>query len=189
MTTFRWLHLTDFHQKCTSHYLWPNVRERVYEDLKKVYDRTGAWDLVLFTGDLTFSGYPEEFTLVDHMLNDLWEQFNALGFKPQLLTVPGNHDLIRPIKKTPAVRMLTDYFADIQQEFWGGEEPDCQRVIDEAFANYSKWWQALPYLPDINVRPQGSRTLKRPHIPGDFACTLERWGQARHCRAIEVDRA
>ena len=59
MTIFRWLHLTDFHQTQHLHYLWPTVREQVYEDLKRVYDKTGSCDLVLFTGDLIFEGrYP-----------------------------------------------------------------------------------------------------------------------------------
>ena len=63
-----WLHLTDLHwgmrqQKS----LWSSVREEFYRDLKRVFEKTGAWDLVLFTGDLTQYGKTEEFDGLDRM--------------------------------------------------------------------------------------------------------------------------
>jgi hypothetical protein len=57
MTVLSWLHLTDLHQGMTDQdWLWPTTRRALFDDLAKVHDHAGPWDLVLFTGDLTQRG-------------------------------------------------------------------------------------------------------------------------------------
>ena len=86
MTTFNWLHFTDLHCGMPDQpWRWPNVREIVFEDLEKLHDKCGDWDLVLFTGDLTFSAQPEQFEQATSVLNALWEQFDKLGCENPLL--------------------------------------------------------------------------------------------------------
>ena len=104
--SFSWLHLTDFHQGMRDQdWLWPGVKEIFFEDLKRLHDKSGSWDLVLFTGDLTQRGSAEEFEKLDRLLVQLWDYFAQLGSSPKLLAVPGNHDLVRPNAKEPAVRL------------------------------------------------------------------------------------
>jgi 3',5'-cyclic AMP phosphodiesterase CpdA len=97
MALFRWLHLTDLHHGMPDQRRrWPNVREIFYEDLAAMHDRSGPWDLVVFTGDLTQRGSAEEFDALSETLDDLWVYLGRLGSVPRLLAVPGNHDLVRP---------------------------------------------------------------------------------------------
>ncbi|MBK8180994.1 MAG: metallophosphoesterase [Planctomycetes bacterium] len=81
--------------------LWPNVEEQLYEDLSRLHDRCGPWDLALFTGDLTQRGSPSGFAALDDVLGALWDTCAPLGSDPRLFTVPGNHDLARPDPRRP----------------------------------------------------------------------------------------
>jgi len=101
MSTFRFLHLTDLHLGMIGQVrLWPNVEERFLADLKLLRDRVGPWDLVLFTGDLTQRGISAEFAALEQLLLKLWASFKEWGFTPELLAIPGNHDLVRPKDET-----------------------------------------------------------------------------------------
>jgi predicted MPP superfamily phosphohydrolase len=117
------------------------VREIFFEDLKKLHDKCGPWDLVLFTGDLTQRGSAEEFQKVDELLQQLWEYFQQLGSSPILLAVPGNHDLVRPAQKTAAVRTLIKWEqnADIHDEFWENDTSEYRQVVTQAFVPYTKF--------------------------------------------------
>ena len=119
MSKFTWLHLTDLHRgmKVQEH-LWSNVRDKFFDDLKRLHAQIGHLDAVLFTGDLVRSGAADEFNQLSKLLDKLWEHFDKLGLNPILLAVPGNHDLVRPSTKAPAVRLLTKWqeFPEIHQE-------------------------------------------------------------------------
>jgi len=66
MTYVSWLHLTDLHRGMKEQrWLWPGVRGIFFDDLKKLHEKCGPWDLVLFTGDLTQRGSAEEFQKVN----------------------------------------------------------------------------------------------------------------------------
>ena len=94
MTTFRWLHLTDLHLGMPGQAsLWPNVEEIFLNDLDFLRKQVGPWDMVLFTGDLTQRGIKLEFDEVDKLLQKFWSRFKEWGFTPELLAIPGNHDL------------------------------------------------------------------------------------------------
>ena len=45
----------------TQSWLWPGVKDFFLDDLNRLYERCGPWDLVLFTGDITQHGLPDEF--------------------------------------------------------------------------------------------------------------------------------
>ena len=170
MKCFSWLHLTDLHRgMAEQRWLWPSVKEIFFEDLKRLHDKCGPWDLVLFTGDLTQRGSVEEFQEVNELLGQLWERFGKLGSKPKLLVVPGNHDLVRPNEKKPAVRLLKQWndYQDIQKEFWDDEESDYRRIVTEAFKNYVAWWDKQPYK---------AKGLTPGILPGDFSVSIEKDG-------------
>ncbi|MBD2457077.1 metallophosphoesterase [Nostoc sp. FACHB-87] len=168
--SFSWLHLTDLHQGMREqHWLWPGVREIFFADLKRLHDKCGPWDLVLFTGDLTQLGSAQEFEKLDQLMKELWDFFDKLGSSPKLLAVPGNHDLVRPNKKDPAVRLLQQWLnlPDIQEEFWEDAESPYRQVVTKAFENYIIWWENQTFKP---------KDLKLGTLPGDFSATIEKEG-------------
>ncbi|MFZ4698828.1 MAG: TIR domain-containing protein [Candidatus Methylumidiphilus sp.] len=171
MTTFSWLHLTDFHfglkgQDC----LWPNLRQPFLDDLAELHELTGPWQAVLFTGDLVQQGKSEEFRAMQKdVLDRLWQRLDELGSGDAvLLAVPGNHDLFRPNPKedNPAVDALLDEdgFQRISPKFWDNPVGTYRRVITDAFAAYSEWWNGAPHR---------AKNLTTGILPSDFACTLE----------------
>ncbi|MCP4702116.1 MAG: metallophosphoesterase [Gammaproteobacteria bacterium] len=163
MTNFNWLHLTDFHLGMEDHAcLWPGMKERFFEDLKRLGDKCGQWDLVLFTGDLTHSGEAAQFKKLDKLLS-------KLPGNPLLLAVPGNHDLERPARKDPSVRLLQEWdkHPDIQKEFWKDPNSPYRQIVTNAFKNYTDW--------------QKAHTAKLRHyrsgmLPGDFSVTIKKQG-------------
>ncbi|HEX2572793.1 MAG TPA: metallophosphoesterase, partial [Polyangia bacterium] len=170
-TSIGWLHWTDLHM---GHELGRpflhNVEEELLADLARLHKKAGPWDAVLFTGDLTQQGKPEEFQALDQFLGRLWTHLETLGSRPVLIAVPGNHDLMRPTKPLPAaVRALRNWHGDheLQRDFWSNASGEYRQVIDAAFAPYSAWWLHHPRAPQE----------RRPGLlPGDHAVTLERNG-------------
>ena len=91
MTALTILHLTDLHRGLGGYakVIYPNVEQILLEDLKRMHERTGPWDLVCFTGDLVQSGGGQdgkEFEQLNETLGRFWDEFGKLGSKPQLLT-------------------------------------------------------------------------------------------------------
>lgn len=167
MTSLNLLHLSDLHQGVQGQaWLWPNVREQVYDDLRKLHERSGPWDIVLFTGDLTQRGNKEQFDALGVTLAGLWNHFASLGSTPVLLAVPGNHDLVRPPPKHPTVKAMATWEDDseVREDFWRDQESPYRAIVGDAFAPYGAWTE--------------SHTLPRPKeyaaglLPGDFAATV-----------------
>jgi internalin A len=172
MNAFNWLHLSDLHFGLGGQApLWPNVRSVFFDDLARIHEKSGPWHAVLFTGDLVQSGKADEFAqLEDKVLVSIWKKLGELGSAGAvLLTVPGNHDLLRPAahKPTAALRQLSrkDGFAEIAGEFW--DEPNCEyrEIIAEAFQNYQSYTTGALYRNGV--------TLKPGLLPGDFAASLD----------------
>lgn len=171
--TFNWLHLSDVH---VGHgpfaWQWPAMKSYFFEDLKQVYEKTGGWDLVIFSGDLTQQGKKEEYLLLTKLLEELWEAFDKLGSRPQLFTVPGNHDLVRPNVVDPHVMALSQWWntdgksAAIRNDFWTNPDSSYRRFIGKMFRNYLEWVNSLTETKIPLLR--GAPGL----LPGDSAATL-----------------
>lgn len=96
MARVSWLHLSDLKMGPRgSRLTLPEAREELERDLRYLHGRCGPWDFVFITGDLTETGRVREFALLDDTLKSLWSYLQGLGSNPILLTVPGNHDLLR----------------------------------------------------------------------------------------------
>ena len=163
---FSWLHLTDLHFGLRGQrHLWPNLRGPFLDDLAALHDRCGPWDAVFFTGDLTQQGEADEFAKMQtEVLDRVWEKLTELGSGDAvLLAVPGNHDLCRPKAADPAARWLIKSFDEIAEEFWEKPAGPYGKVITDAFAAYTEWWQGAPRRP---------AELTPGLLPGDFAVTL-----------------
>ena len=173
MTSFGWLHLTDLHMGMAQQpSLLPKVKDRFFDSLKLLFEKSQPWDLVVFTGDLTQRGSQEEFKRFDEFLNELWNTLEALGAgQPSLVAVPGNHDLVRLENPNFPTKLLTttwDSDADLRKEFWSNAESDLRRTINTAFQNYVEWWEHTQFKPPIN---EGL-------LPGDFSATIDKEGGA-----------
>ncbi len=186
---FNWLHLTDLHFGLAGQeQLWPNIREAFFEDLRRLHDRTGPWDAVLFTGDFVQRGDRKEYERLDaEVLGPLWEQLRKLGSgEAVLLAVPGNHDLVRPIgpkdtrKPTAAEKFLLkpELFMEVADDFWSDPLSEYRQVVNVAFENFIEWLErCLIPQPRINTGL----------LPGDFAVTLETSDQKRRIGVLGLN--
>lgn len=185
---FSWLHLTDMHFGLSGLApRWPNIRERFFEDLDAAFQASGPWDAVIFTGDLVQSGDAAQYErLNSDVLAPLFkriDELNAVYIEtlkkkktdrepqvklPVLLTVPGNHDLVRPSQSppSPALRLMlnTQGFREIEGELLGTAASEYRDVIGRAFANFNQWSGAARHRPD---------NLVRGLLPGDFSACLK----------------
>ena len=169
MPVLNFLHLTDLHFGLSGQKtLWPNTGDAFYDDLQRLRKRAGPWQVVFFTGDLVQQGREDEFdALNDWILDPLWKQFDQLGCNPILLTVPGNHDLVRPTMRDTATSALLkpDKFQAIAEDVFDDKRGSVHRkAIHTAFANYRRWWAGRV----------GSAGLQFGEglMPGDFSVTL-----------------
>jgi 3',5'-cyclic AMP phosphodiesterase CpdA len=102
-------------------WLWPNVKKAFTDDLRELFDRAGPWDLVLFTGDLAQSGTRHDYQELEGLLDKLWEEFAALGCRPTLIAIPGNHDVKWPDPLKPeAIALRSGWWsnANLRDAFW-----------------------------------------------------------------------
>jgi len=148
MPQINWLHLTDLHMGMRDQkHLLPAIKDRFKADLKTLHNKSGPWDLVVFTGDLTQRAAPEEFKQLDAFLDELWHWFAELGSNPRLVAVPGNHDLVRPDAGLLEVMLLGHWKDDqkLRDLFWSTPTSPCRQIVDAAFANYKAWWEKTPH--------------------------------------------
>jgi predicted MPP superfamily phosphohydrolase len=175
MTALTILHLTDLHRGLGGYagFIYPHVEGLLLNDLKSMHDSTGPWDLVFFTGDLVQSGGGKdgkEFEQLQETLGRLWDEFRTLGSNPQLLTVPGNHDLRWPDAGQAAVKLLKQWrrHPEVQTSFWEDAKSEYRTVVDEALHLYKTWEEGNPFR---------SISVQRGLLPGDFCVSFEkaRW--------------
>jgi predicted MPP superfamily phosphohydrolase len=167
-----WLHLTDLHQGMSgTSWLWPNVMAALFDDLARLHDLCGPWDLVLFTGDLTQRGSPDEFKKLDATLERLWRRFEQLGSQPRLITVPGNHDLKRPDDFDPYVLALSQWHENPRLRDHVFDEKNgvaYRERLAQTFAAYTAWVESCPW----HVRDR----RKLGVMPGDSSYSLSLHG-------------
>jgi len=171
MTEFCWLHLTDLHLGASDEDReWPFVQSDFFEDLLAMHKRTGPWDLIAFTGDLTFSGDVEQFNRVDKFLREMATLLKDQGASPlpYFLAVPGNHDLQRLPEddKSPILKLLTTTQDNQfwEKDFWNSEYLE---FLHKRFANYKNWAKRAKHRFRVPECQPGT-------LPGDFVATIEK---------------
>jgi len=170
------IHLSDLHVGMSPQgWMWPTVKKAFLEDLRRLLGKTGAVNLVIFSGDLTQTGATEEYEALTQILQEIWDVMRVCGSDPWLFPVPGNHDLVRPRTSAAAFKALSRWWNDgeLREDFWReGDDNEYQALVEEAFAHYEAWTESLSKasirLPD----------LKSGRLPGD-ACTCVTIGEAR----------
>lgn len=153
---FNIIHLSDLHMGMNGlRWMWPALKAQFFSDLRQQYQKTGPWDLVVFSGDLTQRASPQEYADLTAALSELWGVFNELGCTPKLFVVPGNHDLHRPqtIDAHALALGLWWQTPQIHQDFWENTASDYRRTVTTAFDAYTSWigsldGSAIPVLKD-----------------------------------------
>ncbi|MCQ1775260.1 metallophosphoesterase [Neorhizobium galegae] len=164
------LHLSDLHVGMFSQeYLWPNLKDAFFKDLDHLHRLAGAWDAVLFSGDFAQKGLDEEFEEALVRIKDIWDCFSRLGFQPELICVPGNHDIKRPDPKEPEVKVLKNWFEerDIWEGFFAEPYDRYRKTSVDALAGYTRFLRALA---DSGV-PMAA--TKPGLLPGDQMARLQ----------------
>lgn len=176
MASINWLHLTDLHDgEPLEKRLWPNVEQKFTDDLARLHQANGGWDVVFFTGDLTNRGTPADFERLGKTLGELWGEFRKLGCDPVLLAVPGNHDLVRPDEDALAVKLLKkwdDNLEEFRRDFWTTGKKEYRDLVKEAFAPFVKWYEGWRTAHPHPVYD----SWKAGVLPGDFSTTIEKEG-------------
>ncbi|MCP4351843.1 MAG: AAA family ATPase [Desulfobacterales bacterium] len=164
---FNWLHLTDFHMTSSARFHELIIEKTFFEDLRRLHDKCGPWDLVFASGDLTQHGKVDEFERLDEFLERLWKCFENMGSEPKLLAVPGNHDIFRPNIKYPVMQLfqLWDNDLEIQTDFWENAKSPYRRLVTSAFKNYVAWWASQPFK---------AEKVSTGILPGDFSVTIKK---------------
>lgn len=170
MSTFTWLHLTDFHHGMVgSPRLWPAQKQAFFDDLRDLVPKVGGVDAIFFTGDLVQRGSKKEFDGFSLELDGLRAVLSELRCDPKFFCVPGNHDLERPRQDTAALREIWNSGlreAAVRDDLFGASEKpgEHRRCITQAFKQYSNWWRRAVL--------SGLASAQTGRLPGDFACEL-----------------
>jgi predicted phosphodiesterase/tetratricopeptide (TPR) repeat protein len=126
-------------------WMWPSLRDKIHEDLRYLIKKHESWDVVVFSGDLTQKGTPEEYEVLNEIVKELWQIFNEYGFNPKLFCVPGNHDLVRPDSIDPTGLTLSRWWDldALRSDFWGSKGDSYRQTVGSYFANYTDWLAGL----------------------------------------------
>ena len=168
--SFRWLHLSDLHAGVEGHsWLWPGLKSKFLEDLRRVHAKAGDWDLVVFSGDLTQRGAASEYDKVTEALQEIWALHKEIGFSPTLVAIPGNHDLARPGTSKSQALVLKDWWnqKDAKKETLTDPNSEYRQLLRDAFAGFTDWKAAAGAsgLPFAEETPG--------LFPGDFSASIE----------------
>ncbi|WP_171048888.1 metallophosphoesterase [Sulfitobacter sp. BSw21498] len=140
-TGFRWLHFSDIHVGASGlEDMWPRFKTLLLDDLENLQNRTGPIDLVVFSGDLVQFGAASEFEAFDEILRDILDHIDQFQDRPQVLTVPGNHDLQRPKSSSAEAIALSQYWKNdaLRGEFWA-EGSQYRTFIGQCFEQFMVW--------------------------------------------------
>ncbi|MFE8597103.1 metallophosphoesterase [Archangium violaceum] len=174
MARLGWLHLSDLLiGPRGSRLLQPEYREALEQDLRKLHARSGPWDLVLISGNLTLTGSVREFELLDSTLDSLWKYLNSLGSDPSLLVVPGSSDFRKlKVSSQERTRNAEPQAASVRKAFQRSGTGSLEQIVWDALTPFSDWFNAWRHA---HSSPR-LQTFRKGLLPGDFAATLSTKG-------------
>ena len=88
-----WLHVSDFHFRGGDPYDRDVVLRALIKSVKDFREKGRKPDLIFATGDVAYSGKPEEYKLATKFFDDLLKAADL--DRDRLFVVPGNHDVDR----------------------------------------------------------------------------------------------
>lgn len=125
MTRLAIVHLSDFHIRTTNDYVEGSTLDSLIRDVKgELRDYRPDNTFVAVSGDLTFSGTKDEFSLVSRFIGNLKSSIQPSG----ILLSPGNHDLHwEDHKKWTANKMVMEQLMN--------KAPNCIGYAEQLFEN------------------------------------------------------
>ena len=93
MRSIRWLHISDFHLRESETWSQDAVLAAMLNDIRRRVAEGPAFDFILATGDLAFSGQEAEYVLFETFIDDLAAATSLA--RDKIFCVPGNHDIDR----------------------------------------------------------------------------------------------
>lgn len=162
------LHLTDIHfalNRQTA--VMAAIRQEFMSDLRYLLESLGPVDLIIFSGDLAYSGEFDQYVVAERFFQELGQVLlDKTGRAPALFSVPGNHDVDRKELGLAALpKMLERMWDDVEYDFWGADADGLRQLVRDGFGAYSAWWQS-PGL------PTGSSSIEGL-LPGDHVASLQ----------------
>lgn len=143
-----WLHISDLHVRSGDSYDRHVVFRALVSSVRRFRERDGRTpDLVFATGDITYSGKPEEYVIATEFLDQL---LDAAGLgRQRLYVVPGNHDVDRVVglqltRELGSRTAADDYF-----------HPDTPKLhLTQKLRAFLRWHQE--YFDGIHAMPENS---------------------------------
>jgi predicted MPP superfamily phosphohydrolase len=132
-----WLHISDLHMRPSNVVDSDIVLEKLLEDVEKCIQKDSLQPgFIILTGDISYSGKPEEYEVAQKFLDKLLK-ISDLG-KDRIFIVPGNHDVDRGMITT-AARIIADSINN-RDSINGILASDVDRAfILQRFHNYKKF--------------------------------------------------
>ncbi|MFA5962508.1 MAG: metallophosphoesterase [Sphingomonas sp.] len=168
-STFRWLHFSDIHVGMSAlPRLWPRSATLLLDDLETAHRKAGGFDCLIFSGDLVQRGEAAEFDAFDEIIDRILARLGDLGPKPSLMTIPGNHDLVRPDPLNPAALALAQYWSQssLRERMWDADQPYLA-FLKSVFEAYSGW-RARAISRGVHLAPAVEGLL-----PGDASYVIQ----------------
>jgi formylglycine-generating enzyme required for sulfatase activity/predicted MPP superfamily phosphohydrolase len=120
MSLITWIHISDLHLEPAGHY---NANVVLTPLLRDIADRRAedglSPDFIVATGDITYSGQPEEYAVAEQFFDELLEVTRVP--KERFFVVPGNHDVDRR-----AISMLAERATSVIRD-----REDSHRVLSD----------------------------------------------------------
>ena len=135
--TITWLHLSDLHFRIGSQYDSRIVLNALLRDVADMMHGKGlSPNFIAITGDISFSGNPDEYQQAKEFLDDLLESTGLT--KERLFVVPGNHDVDRSVISTStlsAAAASTLQDRKMVNHFLGN--PSDRKLVFQRLRNYA----------------------------------------------------
>jgi predicted MPP superfamily phosphohydrolase len=168
-TSLRFIQFSDMHVGMAElQERWPRSDYVLSSDLDRLIKRTGGCDLVVFSGDLAFSGVAEQYDEFVTKYLRIASRLRELGAEPKLIVVPGNHDLARPDPMDPPAYALSQYWRDnaIRDTFWA-DDSRYRDFVTQVFDSFTAFQSQL-VGDGLHVKP-----VRRGQFPGDASYSIE----------------
>jgi predicted phosphodiesterase len=162
--SIRWLHVSDVHERLRDDVHRVGMYDAIVQN---VIERREKPNLLFFTGDLAFSGAPDQYELLkERFLDPLRE---VLPADCPILTVPGNHDVDRKRGVNPRIwmadpeeqRVFQQVDAEGRQKRADMILPRLEgyRALEQSLGAWDEDWLASDRGMAFTVREIGGRRL------------------------------
>ncbi|MGD0953802.1 MAG: metallophosphoesterase [Methanotrichaceae archaeon] len=137
MGSFTWLHISDLHFRISQAWDADIVLRELLRDIKDFVQKNKIkFDFIIVSGDIAYSGIPDEYELSKDFLNELLKLTGLT--KDDIFIVPGNHDVCRSLIP-PARSIIRDGLRDSAKVNEVMNDALSRKVLLSPLDNYKKF--------------------------------------------------